>query len=141
VSKPLKALLKNHKELGLVLAQARALSDLQLHFTAVCPPDLAPSVQVLALRAGSIIVAASNSAIAAKLRQIAPELVPKLRNRGCEVSGIRVKVQVSFEPPPPEKTAHKLSVTAHRALQDLSSSLGDSPLRHSVDKLIRIRKN
>jgi hypothetical protein len=38
---------------------------------------------------------AANSAVAAKLRQLSPALCAHLRTRGCEVTTIRIKVQLS----------------------------------------------
>jgi len=108
---------------------------LQRHFAAVAPPHLTQSVQVLSLQLGTLIVAVANATIAAKLRQLAPELVVLLQNRGCEVSGIRVKVQVSFERLQPKPAPHKLSKTAQNALRELSLSMSDSPLKLALKKL------
>jgi hypothetical protein len=59
-----------------------------------------------------------------------------MQNRGCEVSGIRVKVQVSFDRLQPKPAPHKLSKTAQDALKELSMSLNDSPLKLALEKLV-----
>ncbi|MGA7749699.1 MAG: DciA family protein [Gallionella sp.] len=137
MSQHLKTLLKDNQELRPLLTKVKVLAALQLHFTAVAPPHLTQSVQILSLQTGTLSIAVANAAIAAKLRQLAPELVALLQNRGCEVSGIRVKVQVSFDRLQPKPAPHKLSNTAQNALKELSLSLNDSPLKHALDKIIK----
>ncbi|OGS91502.1 MAG: hypothetical protein A2Z95_09480 [Gallionellales bacterium GWA2_60_18] len=132
-----KSLLGSNPELRPLLTKAQALSALQRHFTAVAPPYLAQSGQVLSLQHGMLNVAAANASVAAKLRQLAPELVVLLQNRGCEVSGIRVKVQVSCAASPPQHAPRRLGKTALDALGDLGSRLEDSPLKRALQKMIR----
>ncbi len=119
----------------MLLIKAQALSALHRHFLSVAPPHLAQSSQVLGLKSGILSIAVANATIAAKLRQLAPELTILLQNRGCEVSGIRVKVQVSFEIKPPEATPRLLGAAALEALNELEQSLDDSPLKRALKKL------
>jgi hypothetical protein len=87
------------------------------------------------LHNGTLNIATANGTMAAKLRQLAPELVTKLQNGGCEVSAIRVKVQVTYATRPPVRTPRLLTDTAQQQLQELSSSLTDSPLKLALEKL------
>lgn len=137
----LKTLLNGNQELRPLLAKAQALSALQRHFISVAPPQLAQSsqVQVLGLQLGTLSIAVANATVAAKLRQLAPELVTMMQNRGCEVSGIRVKVQVSFDRLQPKPAPHKLSKTARNALNELSQSLNDSPLKLALEKMAKTK--
>jgi len=139
VAQQLKTLLNGNQELLPLLAKAQALSALQRHFISVTPPHLAQSsqVQVLGLQLGTLSIAVANAAVAAKLRQLAPELAVLMQSRGCEVSGIRVKVQVSFNRLQPKPPPNKLSKTAQNALDELSRSLNDSPLKLALEKMIR----
>ena len=130
-----KSLLSGNHELRQLLTKAQTLSALHRHFISIAPPHLAQSSQVLGLQSGLLSVAVGNAALAAKLRQLAPELIILLQNRGCEVSGIRVKVQVSFQRSPPPATPRKLGKTARDALNGLSQALDDSPLRLALKKL------
>ena len=135
----LKTLLNNEQELGPLLAKAQTLSALQRQFIRVAPAYLAQSgqVQVLGLQLGTLSIAAANATIAAKLRQIAPELTTLMQGMGCEVSGIRVKVQVSFDRLQPQ-APHQLSKTARNALDELSQNLDDnSPLKLALEKMAR----
>lgn len=137
----LKKLLNENQELLPLLAKAQALSALQRHFISVAPPHLAQSsqVQVLGLQLGTLSIAVANAAVAAKLRQLAPELAVMMQSRGCEVSGIRVKVQVSFNRLQPKPAPHKLSKTAQNALNELSLKLKDSPLKFALEKMAKIK--
>jgi len=141
VAQHLKTLLNGNQELRPLLAKAQALSALQHHFISVAPPHLAQSsqVQVLGLQLGTLSIAVANATVAAKLRQLAPELTNMMQNRGCEVSGIRVKVQVSFDRLQPKPAPHKLSKTAQNALNELSLSLSDSPLKLALQKMANIK--
>lgn len=137
----LKTLLNGNQELRPLLAKVQALSALQRHFINVAPAHLAQpgQIQVLGLQLGILSIAAANATIAAKLRQLAPELAVMMQDKGCEVSGIRVKVQVSFDRLQPRPAPHKLSKTAQHALNELSTSLNDSPLKLALKKLAGIK--
>lgn len=125
----------NSQELLGLLTKVQTLSSLQRHFASVVPANLAHSSQILGLQHGQLSIAAANATIAAKLRHLAPELVILLQNRGCEVSGIRVKVQVSFDLPQPRHTPRKLSDTAQKTLQKFSMSLGESALKDALERM------
>lgn len=103
----------------------------------VSPPGLAQSCRVLSLQSSTLTVAVGNTAVAAKLRQLAPELVVMLQNRSCEVSRIHVKVQVSFDYGQPETAPRKLGKTALDALDELSRNLGDSPLKLALKRMLK----
>jgi hypothetical protein len=140
VAQQFKSLLSGNQELRPLLHKAQALSALHRHFISVAPPYLAQSSQVLGLQSGTLSIAVGNATFAAKLRQLAPELVVLLQNRGCEVSGIRVKVQVSFARSQPVAAPRKLGKTARDALHDLSQTMGDSPLGLALKKIIETKE-
>jgi hypothetical protein len=137
VSQPIKSLLSNNQELRAILNKAQTLTDLHCQFIAVAPSYFAPSTQILALQLGTLSIAVANSTLAAKLRQIAPELVIAMQSKGCAVSSIRVKVQVSFDKPQPQFAPNKLSRTAQNRLNELSLNLSDSPLKLAIEKLAK----
>jgi hypothetical protein len=137
VSQPIKSILSNNQELRAILNKAQTLTDLHCQFIAVAPSYFRYSTQILGLHLGTLNIAVANSTLAAKLRQIAPELVIALQNKGCAVSTIRVKVQVSFDKPQPQLTPHKLSRTAQNKLNELSLNLSDSPLKLAIEKLAK----
>ena len=113
--------------------KARILSALQQHFVSVAP-QLAEVSVVIGLQFGTLSIASTNATIAAKLRQLAPEIAANLQNRGCEVSGIRVKVQVAYSRTPPKAMLRKLGNSARNALHELGTTLkSDSPLKIAVE--------
>jgi len=124
------------------MAKAQVLSALKSQVIDVAPRHLLQSdhVQVLSLQMGTLSIAVINATIAAKLRQLAPEMVVKLQNKGCEVSGILVKVQVSFNrgnrTPPPRK----LSKTTQNILNDFSQHLETSPLKTALMRLAQNKR-
>jgi len=127
--------MSNNEELRVLFGTVQALTALQQHFSRVAPPHFAQSSQILGLRNGTLSIAMSNGALAAKLRQLAPEIVTKLQNRGCEISSIRVKVQVNYTPIKPKPVPRLLTQTAQHQLLELSEHLGDTPLKHALEKL------
>ena len=133
----LNIVLNDNCELRPLLKQVQALSALQRHFSIVAPAHLAESSQVLELHQGILSISVANATIAAKLRQLAPELAVLLQSRGCQVSGIRVKVQVSFASDRPKPAPRKLGKAAQSALHELSSSLSDSPLKVALEKMAK----
>ncbi len=137
VAQRFRSLLGDSPELRPLVSRAQVLSDLQRHFAGVAPSYLAQSSVVSGLQFGTLTVIAANATVAAKLRQLAPELVVLLQNKGCEVSGIRVKVQVSVAPVPRKTAPRQLSRKARSALDDLSASLKESPLKQALKKLAR----
>ncbi len=138
MSKQLKTLLDSSQELNPLLNKVRFLLVLQRLFISVAPPHLSQTCQVLGLQQGILTISVANTTIAAKLRQIAPELIPLLKSRACEISGIRVKVQVSFERQPTKREPRTLSKVAQKVLNDFSEGMDDSLLRET---LARIAKN
>lgn len=141
MSQHLKTLLGGNQELRPLLAKAQVLSALREHFISIAPSHLVQScqVQVLGLQFGILGIAVGNATVAAKLRQIAPELTTMMQNRGCEVSGIRVKVQVSFDRLQPKPAPHKLGKKAQDALHELSIKLNDSPLKVALEKMAKVK--
>ncbi|MCR4302800.1 MAG: DUF721 domain-containing protein [Gallionella sp.] len=137
VAQRLKLLLSGNREIRPLMNKAQALTALQSHFISVAPVHIGQSSQVLGLETGTLTISVANATIAAKLRQIAPELVAMLQNKRCQVSGIRVKVQVSFDSGRPKPAPRKLGEAAQSALNELSSNLGDSPLKLALEKMAR----
>jgi hypothetical protein len=135
VTQPLKNLLNNSTEFRAILGKAQNLCALQQQLIAATPAYLAPTLQVLSMEFGTLTVATSNATVAAKLRQLSPEIVANLKNGGGEVSGIRVKVQVSYPAPPSKNKARQLSGEARNAIEQLGDSLADSPLKDALKKM------
>ncbi|MEQ1526571.1 MAG: DciA family protein [Gallionella sp.] len=135
MTQPIKSLFSNHQELRAILDKAQILTELHRQFTAVAPKIFFSTTQILGLKFGTLSVAVANATLAAKLRQITPEIITQLQDKGCAVSKLLVKVQVSFDQPQPHITPQKLSRTAQNRLSELSLTLDNSPLKSAIEKL------
>lgn len=131
----LKTLLNDSVELRAIIGKAQTLCALQQRFIAVAPANIAGYCQVVSLESGTLIIVSSNAIIAAKLRQLAPQLVVDMQKGGSQVSGIRVKVQVSYPQPVRPKAARRLSPKVQDTLNDFGAALQDSPLKAAISKL------
>lgn len=133
----LNAYLASNPELRQLSGKARQLATLQRHYESFVPPALQRNSQVLQLRQQTLFIAANNGAVAAKLRQMATELISLFQARGCEVTGIQIKVQVTAAPPPIPSEPRRLGKGARDALGELQENLADSPLKTALKRLLR----
>ncbi len=85
-----------------------------------------------------LTIAADNSAVAAKLRQMTPDLLRNLQNIGQEVTLIQVRVQVSQPPPVAAVAKPVLSQSGKQQLNELADTLPDSPLKRALQDLMRL---
>lgn len=137
MTQPLKNLLKRNTEFQAILDKVQLLNALQAQFARAAPPYLVQCSQVIGLQFGTLSIATSNATAAAKLKQLAPEIVNQLKNQGAEVSGLRIKVQVSYAVPVHTPPPRRLSAVARQAIQQLETSLDDTPLKAALHKLTR----
>ena len=114
---------------------------MQLHYAHIAPPSLLRASHVIQLEQNVLILAANNSAIAAKLRQMTPEFVSQLQLRGCEVTGIQVRVQVNTPPDTYTTAPASISVEGKQLLNELAETLADSPLKRAIQRLAATKKS
>jgi hypothetical protein len=131
----LKAYLASNLELRQLSSKAEQLSALQRHFDNIVPPSLKNSSYVLQLNRQAVVIAATNGAVAAKLRQMTSELISLFQARGCEVTGIQIKVQVTIPKRVIRSEPRKLGNPARDALSKLEENLADSPLKTALRRL------
>lgn len=124
-------------ELRQLSARAGKLLALQRLYEQVAPPSLGRSSRVLQLEQKTLLLAADNSAIAAKLRQLVPTLIQQLRDKGCEVTGIQVRVQVIVPTAKRRRTPAILGPKGRQQLTELSEELADSPLKRALQRLLK----
>jgi hypothetical protein len=140
LSQRLNSFFSSNQELRQISGKVRQLRAFQSHYEQVAPPSLLRSSHVAQIEDKVLILAANNSAVAAKLRQLAPELIRQLELQGCEVTGIQVRVQVTL--PPTTHIAHpsSLSEQGKQQLSNLAATLSDSPLKSALERLARYKK-
>ena len=124
-------------ELQALNREIRQLLALQSVLAEVLPGNLATSVRVAMVKAGELILFADNGAVAAKLKQMAPRILIVLRQRGYQITGIHLKVQVRVRDNPLPQKHISLSSEARTAIDLLSERLNTSPLKSALSRLGR----
>lgn len=138
--RPLKSILGNDPNWRPILSRAQRLLELQQDLASMLPLPFASYVQISDLHMGTLDIIVANAAIAAKLRQSSAQLISHLQDRGYEVSGIRIKVQVTQPSPPAKPVRHKLNQAGLQKLMELDTSLGNSPLKSALSRMIKSAK-
>ena len=133
----LNAYLASNQELRQLSSKAKQITALQRHYESIAPLNLTRSSQVLRLHQQTMVIAANNGAVAAKLRQMSAELISLFQARGCEVTLIQIKVQVTIPPRITAPEPRKLGKSARDALNRLDDNLADSPLKTALRRLVR----
>lgn len=85
----------------------------------------------------TLIIGADNGAVAAKLRQISNELISSFLTRGCEVTGIQIRVQVRIQPQVEPPRPRKVGENGNKALEEFAVELEDSPLKDALKRLAK----
>lgn len=137
MSQRLNSFFAGSPELRELTHRARRLAALQLAYRKATPPTLARASRVIGFEQHTLTVGADNTAIAAKLRQLAPHILQQLQGDGMEVTGIRIKVQVSYPAPAQAHEGRALRETGRRHLAELAATMDDSPLKRALLRLIR----
>ena len=122
-------------ELQALNREIRQLLALQSVLAEVLPGNLAPSVRVALVKAGELILFADNGAVAAKLRQMLPRILISLRQRGYEITGIHLQMQVRIRDNPLPRKQISLTREARDAIRLVSERLNDSPLKTALSRL------
>lgn len=140
MSKRLNDYFNASQDLRQLSLKAKQLIALQRHYERLAPPSLVRASRVLQFERQTLMLAADNSAVAAKLRQIVPDLVRLFQDSTCEVTGILVRVQVA---PACAKCAPApvlLSAMGQTRLIELAAGLPDSPLKSALQRLAKSKK-
>jgi hypothetical protein len=91
------------------------------------------------IKAGTLYLLADQAAVAAKLRQLLPRLLPVLSKLDAEVTGIKVVLQANF--PPQQHTnqmkKNPLPVDSIQQFENLSQSVHDPALKSALARLAR----
>jgi hypothetical protein len=126
-------------ELQPVLAKAQDLRALAGLVHGFFGADLAREVRLANLKDGQLALAAANSAVAAKLRLLAPALAQFLHERRFQVNSVSVRVQpnrAATSAAQMQKAVH-LSTHALRSLRALYERLPESAARRALAKMLQ----
>jgi hypothetical protein len=123
-------------ELRHLADRAARMQALQQCYTACVPPSLARASRVGQLENQVLTICSDNGAVAAKLRQLAPELMRQFQRRNIGVADIQVRVQISVPPPQPRPaTVTPLSAGGRERVLDALDAMRDSPLKEALRRL------
>jgi hypothetical protein len=138
VSQRLNSYFSASPEMRALSGHAGRLAALQASYANIAPAALVRFSHVQQFERQILVLAADNGPVAAKLRQLAPELILQLQNKGYEVTGIQVRVQVSAPPAPrAKKTKNRAGASAKlaAAVQELDDSELKNALKRLADKM------
>lgn len=122
-----------------VLAHASRLLQLDRHLKTLLPPALAGSCHVANFKAGTLIIHADSSVIAARLRQMTTRIAQQLARSCLQCSQVEVKVQPATNPAAPPEAVHckPLSATAADSLHQVAAHMeAGNPLRQALERLL-----
>lgn len=124
------------RDLKAILVRVDRLARLQQAYADAAPRELARRSRVAYEREGTVVVSADTSAVAAKLRQLAPRIVIGIVKSDPEITGLRVELQVSASTPTTPDRRPEIGSKGRASLRELRDSLPESPLRQALDRLV-----
>lgn len=101
----------------------------------IAPENLAEFSHATAIKNQQFTILAHSNAVAAKIKLFIPSLLIQLEKQECEVTSIRVKVQVKSNPQAKPKALKKLSSQAALDLKTLAEKLTGTPLGQALARL------
>lgn len=127
------------KQPELIALNARNLQTqaAQKIWLAIAPDNLAQFSHAGSIKNEQLTVFANNNTVAAKIKLLMPSLLIKLEKQVCEVTSIRVKVQVKSTPLLKPKPIKHLSPEAVKQLQLLEKKISGTALGDALVKLIK----
>ena len=137
MSQRLSSFFAGNTALRALARKGQELAALDRLYREAIPASLAKASRVVGLEQHVLRVGADNSAIAAKLRQLAPQIVLHVQKANAEVTGILVKVQVGQPAPRRQHAARALGREGKQEIAELASNLGNSPLKTALLRLIK----
>ena len=141
-------LLDENSDLKPLTQRLALIKRLQRRYRTLAPERLAEASRICAVDGTTVVICADSGAIAAALRHLAPRILEDLRRaavanaskhpRDQELTSIRVEVQVKVRAPRPR--VHARGEMPVEKLDKLADSLGESPLKDTLQRLSRGRK-
>lgn len=135
----LKAFFNSNLNLRQLSQRIGEIAALQRQYQLIAPASLAQSSRVIQRKGQTLVIAADNGAVAAKLRQIGDELISSFITRGCEVTGIQIKVQVRILPSASKPRPRMVGEQGKKELAEFAQSLENSPLKSALERLAQHR--
>jgi len=131
------SLLCSLRELQASLVRVKHLIALQQVYAEAVPLDLANKSRVAFERSGAVVIVADTSAVATKLRQLAPRIVYKIVKFAPEVTSIQVEVQVTQQSDARARRLPRIGPRGRSSWLELRDALPPSPLRSAIASLLQ----
>lgn len=140
----IRQLIGTSAELETLRKKAQRLTALQQAYIDGTPVELAEltkASRVGYVKAGTLYLWVDHAAVATKLRQLLPRLLPLFSKLDGEITGIKVVVQVKSPLKPPQKYAQKnsLPIDSIEYFERLSHAVSDPALKSAITNLVRKR--
>jgi hypothetical protein len=130
-------LLQRLPELQALSRKTRHLHEMRALLAESLPENLSGAIAPAVSETGELLLYADNGAVAAKLKQLAPRILVFFKQRGIEVTGVRVQVQVGFHTKPLPQKQIFLSRAGGDAVLGLAGRISDPALRAALQRLAR----
>lgn len=135
--------LRGHEALAALLPTATKLAKLQADCLAIMPAQFT-HCSVLNINEGLLHIAVPNSALATRIKQMLPKLQSALIERGWQVEGIKLRIQVDAPAPAaPAIEGRELSSSALDCFRELNQNLENHPsnlaLKQAIQNLLKRR--
>ena len=131
------SLLCSLRELQASLVRVKHLIALQQIYARAVPGNLAKKSRVAFEQSGAVVIVADTSAVATKLRQLAPRIVDKIVKFAPEVTSIQVEVQVTRGGDAGASRLPRIGPRGRSSWSQLRDALPPSQLRNAVVKLLQ----
>lgn len=129
--------LLNQPELMALNAHSKEALAAQEIWKAIAPDNLATLSHASSIKNKQLTLFANNNTIAAKIKLFVPSLLIQLQKQGCEVTSIRVKVQVKSGLVAKPKRLKEISPQAAINLNRLANQLSGTALGDALTKLAK----
>jgi hypothetical protein len=119
-----------------LMSQAERLIKLREILASLLPESLARRCSVANYKQGQVLIFASNSATAAKLKLMLPSLLEEFARRAREVTGLEVAVQAPETWDQVLEKSAKMSAATVSGLAELCEQLPDSELKSAMLRIV-----
>jgi hypothetical protein len=119
-----------------LMSQTERLIRLREILASLLPESLGRRCTVANYKQGRVLIFASNSATAAKLKLMLPSLSEQFSRRAMEVTGLEVAVQAPESENQVFEKSAKISATAASGLAELCEQLPDSELKNALLRIV-----
>lgn len=116
--------------------QLERIAAMQQALTQALPGALSGLCRVSHESAGVVVVEADNSAVAAKLKALAPRTLAALRRCFPELNGLQVRVCLAHRSRPDPRTVRRIGPTGIASLAALAGTLPAGSLEAALERLV-----